>query len=96
MNSDEFTREEGHSGHENARKGRKRKEKEKRYACYLSRERTTRLDALREGRKKGRRRCAAIYKVRHHRNWTSLRKTEEHDTWEVGSEKKIQQGRAIF
>jgi len=41
---------------------------------------TTRLNALQGGRKKG----AAIYKARYHRNWASLRQTEEeHHTWEV-------------
>lgn len=67
---------------ENARrKQKRRKEKEKREKDMLviSRERMT-LGALHEGRKKG----TAIYKARYHRNWASLRQTEEeHNTWEV-------------
>lgn len=53
MKSDEFAREEGFSGRENARRRRKRGRKnKKKCARYLSHERTTRLGALHEGRVK--------------------------------------------
>jgi len=62
---------------------RMREEKEKKndmLVISLFCEITTRLSALQGDRKKG----AAIYKARYHRNWASLRQTEEeHHTWEV-------------
>lgn len=78
MNSDEFAQEEERT--QECEKMKKRRKRKKKYVLVISHKRTIRRGRCgTRGRKKG----AAIYKSRYHRNWASLRQTEEHDTWEV-------------